>query len=79
MKDEFTLIYHSEQKRHFPSRERVAYLLKAARSRGGSQRPRRMPSADLLLPYVATLFRHTAANPRQDPEDYYLKRLETEA
>ena len=56
MKNSYHLIYHSEQKTHRPSRERVAYLLKAARSRGLRARPRKFVTGDILLPDCATLF-----------------------
>lgn len=56
MKDQYHLIYHSQQKTYYPSRERVAYLIRAARSRGYHHRPMRMKTGDIVLRNVATLF-----------------------
>jgi hypothetical protein len=58
----YTLIYQSDfnSQRHVLTRQRAAYLLKAARSRGLSHKPRRQPSGDIVLPNVATLFRKEA-------------------
>jgi len=60
MKHTFTLIYHSENIIHQLTRARVSYLIKAARSRGGSHRPRKQASGDILLGNIATIFRHAA-------------------
>lgn len=57
VKNAFTLIYHTEQKRHHVPRSRIAYLLRAARSRGIAHRPQRQPSGDYILPNLATIFR----------------------
>lgn len=56
VKTAFTLIYHTEQKRHHVPRSRIAYLLRAARSRGIAHRPQRQPSGDYILPNLATIF-----------------------
>jgi hypothetical protein len=62
-KTAFTLIYHTEQKSYHVPRARVAYLLRAARSRGLAHRPQRQPSGDYILPDLATLFRQRFVKP----------------
>jgi hypothetical protein len=63
IKAAFSLVYHSEQRAHDVPRARVAYLLRAARSRGLAHRPRLQPSGDYLLPDLATIFRRQSAAP----------------
>ncbi len=57
MKSAFTMTYHSGSEVIRLPRARVAELLKAARSRGATHRPKKQPSGDILLPCVATIFR----------------------